>query len=115
MKIGKLKRLWKEDPHCHWCNKETFLPSVLADMATVDHVDDNWSTLEQRFSKSGETRKVLACNGCNKKRNNQRMKEIPKWMHQKRTALGQERKKLGDKSPRPSLFRILNLALNANK
>ena len=116
-------RLMEQNPHCHWCGIEVVYfyaqewgprPGQAGKMptnfATLDHIYDRWDW-EIRLQKAKErdaTRHVLACNACNRKRNNDRMKEIPKDAHTIRQKLGKERKLLGDTRPRPQVFRGLN-------
>lgn len=114
MKTGKLKTLWKIDPHCYYCGIETELWNMPANAATIEHIHDNWTPKEIRYENK-ETKKVIACNSCNRSQNKKREKTIPKWMQQKRTELGQERKKLREHTPRPELFAPLNRYLKENE
>jgi hypothetical protein len=80
---GKLKRLrislWKLNPLCHYCFKQTQLPTDFPDllslqkkgitpdnMATVEHIYTRYEP--ERFEEGGEDKCVLACYKCNKDR-----------------------------------------------
>ena len=112
---SKRDQLMKEDPHCFWCGCEVTNEwpegriKPPADLATLDHVYDKWQAEEREaaWRNGDDSRRVLACYRCNQRRNNDRMKEIPKSAVRIRTALGQERKKLLSKQPRNQLFRGL--------
>lgn len=81
------RNLYKKDPHCHWCGRETYLVMKKPGMtgkqrATVDHVKcraeaDSW------VEYVSPSNKVLACYLCNQQRNNVFMANNPvpkqKW------------------------------------
>lgn len=117
-------RLMEKDPHCHWCGIEVVYWYVQewgnngegrmpANFATLDHIYDRFE-IEKRFEawkNKDESRHVLACNGCNQKRNDVKMKELSitaKSYLQIRQKLAQERKKRNDRSPRATIFRGLD-------
>lgn len=112
---SKREQLMKEDPHCFWCGIEVTNEwpegriKPPANLATLDHVYDKWmpKEREEAWKNGDDKRRVLACYRCNQRRNNDRMKEIPKSAVRIRTALGQERKKLASKQPRNQVFRGL--------
>lgn len=57
-------RLWRKDPHCHWCGRLTVNEQgVRPDAATLDHV---YSRLD--FRRKGQGKHVLACWECNQAR-----------------------------------------------
>lgn len=77
------ERLWKENPHCHWCGQLTILlPQEvwlrnakgskrerrirIPDLAaTIDHIYSKWDVRRSRSLMPGERRHVLACFRCN--------------------------------------------------
>lgn len=67
------ERLFKQDPHCHWCGRLTklFTPApgqkAPGDMATVDHVISRL-TRTSRAEYHHKSNKVLACENCNRRR-----------------------------------------------
>ena len=67
----KLK-LWRRDPHCHWCGVRTVLPTdnsgrQFATLATLDHLDNRLSK-DRVKNKHHTERTVLACAACNSER-----------------------------------------------
>lgn len=86
--------------------KGNFFPS---NFATLDHLYDKFEPdKRQEFWRNKKSQTVLACITCNRKRNNERMKVIGGTEGYKiRVKLGQERKKILSKQPRPQLFRGL--------
>lgn len=67
--------LFKQNPHCHWCNVLTVLvpdhmvtPAQLLNMATVDHVKSRCEA-RTREEWSAPSNQVLACHQCNQRRN----------------------------------------------
>lgn len=72
--IKKRRReMWKQDPHCYWCRRETVLYHKLGggktrpDQATIDHL---YNRLDPRrlLHAHGECKYVLSCYECNWKR-----------------------------------------------
>lgn len=77
-------RLYREDPHCHWCKRKTVLTNVKEIkgkpdplMATVDHLISRFDIRRWVKPQPGEKRKVLACFECNNKRASQEAKLLP--------------------------------------
>jgi hypothetical protein len=67
-------RLFKENPFCFWCGKETLLldregGSAHADEATLEHLFDKFD--ERRYQEGGN-KVVIACYLCNFNRGKQR-------------------------------------------
>src|SRR6266566_1043596 len=99
---NRREKLLKESPFCHWCEVEVTNvwpegnKKPPANLATLDHVYDKWQPEEREraWRNNDEKRTVLACYRCNQRRNDERMKEIPKDAVRIRSVLGQERKKL---------------------
>lgn len=112
-----------KDPHCHWCEREVVLyyvkewgrngyPKQPDDMATLDHIYDRFDTekREESWRKKDPNRHVLACYRCNHDRNEKKMKFLAKNAKeflQIRQKLAEERKKRGDTTARPTVFRGL--------
>jgi len=73
------KRLFRENPHCHWCGVETLLVGnghikrANPRMATVDHL---YSRYDLRRYVKGEQKRVLACFRCNNSRSAQETKRL---------------------------------------
>lgn len=62
------KQKWK----CYWCGKpmrwwNSDSPEIPGDAATLDHLDDRWST-ERGMHPSGDVRRVAAHKTCNEQR-----------------------------------------------
>ena len=112
----KRERMMAEDPHCYWCGIEVIYYELKPhekmpfNFATIDHLYDKFD-FDQRLAAAknhDETRHVLACNACNKKRNKLRQDLMSKSFQQIRSKLGQERKDLGlINISRPTYFRGL--------
>lgn len=64
--------LFKRDPHCHWCRALThrFTGHMDDRTATLDHIKSRpeCSTYTEYTASSN---KVLACDGCNRRRNDE--------------------------------------------
>jgi CRISPR/Cas system Type II protein with McrA/HNH and RuvC-like nuclease domain len=67
-KRTRRRQLWKQDPHCFWCGRETDITTANAeDSATVEHI------YPRNHPRRRDTRKVLpstvlACARCNHER-----------------------------------------------
>lgn len=78
-KRRRRKKLWLENPHCHWCG----ILTVLIDNGNgLKKHPDNMATIDHVKSRYDKTRRknnvwVLACRKCNQKRNNEETKSIP--------------------------------------
>lgn len=61
--------MWERDPACHWCGIVTVLPNAAnrmpRNMATIDHL---WPRYHPNRL-AGDHAVVLACYGCNERRN----------------------------------------------
>ena len=77
-------KLWKQDPHCHWCGTLTILPPADAkphrknyplNEATIDHLRSRWHPNRREPIRQGEQRLVLSCRKCNIDRAKQEEKE----------------------------------------
>lgn len=111
------EKLMAIHPFCHWCGVEViyFKVDEMAkggpppNFATLDHLYTKWEPEKryEAFKKEDSSRHVLACYKCNKKRNDDFMKKLSKSAAKIRTSLGQERKKILSKQPRPQVFRNL--------
>lgn len=71
-------KLWHEDPLCYWCGKKTMLPGpgttkLLSWHATVDH----WFSKRHPVRAGNAHHRVLACHGCNKRRNTEEQNNPP--------------------------------------
>jgi len=86
-KRKRLRKLWEENPNCHWCGEPTFLieyPPVdnfkigpqHPKMATIDHLHSRYDS--ERGKHKGEIQTVLACHACNDKRNEKEQAAVPK-------------------------------------
>jgi hypothetical protein len=76
------RRLWEQNPHCHWCGTET----VLIDQdggffphnaATVDHLRSRLDSSRSEPNPQREQRRVLACWRCNNERARDEQKSMP--------------------------------------
>ena len=79
------ERMWKENPHCHWCGIETVLIPYGAKVkqennaATIDHLRDKYNPEKrQEPNLNNETRRVLACFSCNVRRSAEATAKLPK-------------------------------------
>lgn len=78
-------RLFKQSSRCHWCDRETILVgrSNLPELATVDHLIDRPTAIARGMSPEERNRHVvLACYGCNQRRNKLALGEhekLPGW------------------------------------
>lgn len=63
-------RMWKQNPHCHWCGILTLSPLpgkesvTYSDTATLDHLYSKWELRENPDLLSQQTT-VIACAKCN--------------------------------------------------
>lgn len=70
------ERLHRENPHCHWCGKLTYLPSdprgmgQTHRMATIDHLYPRGHPKRLDGNPNAERRRVLSCRRCNNGRGN---------------------------------------------
>lgn len=72
---GKIRnKLWKEDPHCHWCRCLTIPPPPgknlgrqADDTATLDHLYSKWELRDNPDLKLAQ-KTFLACAKCNAER-----------------------------------------------
>lgn len=69
--MARRYNLWKRDPRCHWCEKETKYSASQRDplLATLDHIYPRGHPLRNSF-KPGQERTILACRKCNAERGN---------------------------------------------
>ena len=122
MKKTRTQIRWEQDAHCYWCGIETVYwhvdrwpkkkhgEGIPYNFATIDHLYDKWQPEKRKASMKSKTPvTVLACNRCNKKRNNERTAGLPKWVLQTRNKLSIERQKLNNHEPRPKTFRGLSI------
>lgn len=80
----KRARLFKRQRGlCHWCKKPMRLmkppPKMTApilDLCTLDHLDDRYN--QERGNHFREYRVVAACWGCNRDRNEERQRTLPR-------------------------------------
>jgi hypothetical protein len=75
---GRRVRMWKADPRCHWCGIATVLERlpngrVRKNLATIDHLYPRHHPERQ----VGAHEVVLACYGCNERRNRADWKARP--------------------------------------
>lgn len=64
-------RLFREDPHCHWCRALTVLSAYgkpKTSLATIDHIKCR-EEAQSHAEYIHPSNKVLACYDCNQKRN----------------------------------------------
>lgn len=95
-----LRKLFKDNPHCHYCKVKTELYEDLRNRGTFKgvHVPDNMATIEHIYSTLNPKRYtvkymdniVLACNKCNQTK-----------ITEESIALPQEVKALLSNSPKP--------------
>lgn len=76
-------RLFKLDPHCHWCGirlvyweKKKGQPPL--DSATIDHLRPKHHPQRHEPARDREIRRVLSCWKCNNERDNRERKLLPK-------------------------------------
>lgn len=101
-------KLWEENPHCHYCNKVTILPSELAkkfgvpedkvdavitrearwDMATIDHV---FPAFKRHHARKSDNKYVLACFHCNQIRGEAEVRKLPLKEQELLARLGSKR------------------------
>lgn len=85
------ERLWREDPHCHYCGVETILkpnhvkglttPEERDRLATIDHIRPRHHP-DRLKPANGEVLHVLACSKCNNERDKRELAEKPlEWHH----------------------------------
>lgn len=109
----------EENPYCHWCGQKLIyfkvnqMPKGKAfphNFATIDHLIDRYDPEGRHKAwKTHQNNTVLACYSCNVKRAKQRTLEQSKSALQIRNKLGQERKTLGQTTPRDQVFRNLDV------
>lgn len=94
------EKMWRRNPHCHYCGVKTILPSAdgksprVMNEATIDHLRPRHhpGRLEPC---SGEIRRVLACWECNNKRDQWESALLPKsWFYAHGGSLPAEMKPL---------------------
>lgn len=78
-------RLWRiQKGRCHWCKQITRLPehctigrgeALPDDLATIDHLDSRLS--DERGTRPGEARTVMACWRCNFRRGAREVLALP--------------------------------------
>lgn len=111
--VKRRKKLFLEDPHCHWCGQEvveitaTYGMSLPPNMATLDHLHDRIEHVKGRpVMPLGTSVTVLACRSCNEKRAAERIRLLGKeeW-----------RKRSGNVTDNWAKFRERQLVKNANK
>jgi hypothetical protein len=74
----RLKKLFAEDPRCHWCGQKTIWAESIRkasgrmppNIATFEHLDSRFDP--DRGTYEGVERTVLACYKCNHDRGRQR-------------------------------------------
>ena len=105
----------EKDPHCYWCGIEVIFYALPQgekfpnNFATTDHLYDRYDFERRKQAViKNEERHVLACYKCNEDRGKKSTKAQSKDALRIREKLGQQRKKLGDRTPRSIIFRGLN-------
>jgi hypothetical protein len=90
--------LYQRDPHCHWCRCLTVLPPegsppkvTPPNEATIDHLRDRYDPRRREPARNQEERTVLACRGCNARRNTERQAEMAE-LHAASSARGHFKK-----------------------
>lgn len=73
------RSLFLKDQKCHWCGVDTFMVVSEIKGASIDHIFHVWDI--RRYEQGGLA-VVLACEGCNRKRNQMVQKAIPKQLFQ---------------------------------
>ena len=97
----RLRKLWDENPHCHWCNRATILCLVppgaycrpFHNRATIDHLN---SRLSENRGKEEGTQTVLSCWKCNNERSKEEQSKLP-IEELRRRSKGHESKKIRKK------------------
>lgn len=69
----RVLNIWKKDPRCYWCKRETTLEGrdtgdVLPHTATLEHLYSKFHPHRLTPNTTQEIRRVLACYECNHKR-----------------------------------------------
>ena len=67
------RRLWEENPQCHWCKRETIWSANEngvnpPNSATIDHIYSRYNIKRREPNITKEQRYVLACQECNHRR-----------------------------------------------
>jgi len=76
-------QFWNENPHCHWCGKQTQVTNcpngkIPPDAATIDHLYSKYDPRRWVRRKHGERHKVLACYACNQRRSIEETERLSK-------------------------------------
>lgn len=84
-KRRRLRKLWDQNPNCHWCGKKTVLPKrrvggpASHDLATIDHINSRFK--KERFDNPNNLpNTVLACYECNHRRGEEEDREYRQRM-----------------------------------
>ena len=81
------QRLWKKDPHCHYCGCKTIWLEQAGgnrppNAATLDHIIPRTNPLRHTLPFYPQELLVLCCNKCNNdrgKRDEQKLKQHIRW------------------------------------
>ena len=78
---GLRKKLFRENPHCHWCETLTILVGEppgkkgASNMATIDHIISRYRAISREQYVAPENM-VLSCHKCNQDRSQEESRQI---------------------------------------